>query len=81
MRINKTEGNLKTVWNQLDNASGELYNALDNLSRMTDIDPKAKQLMEKIDPTTIDILKNYIEELVQAKGGDVNEKQTDKVRS
>jgi len=74
MRVNKTEGNLKRVWNQLDNASGELYNALDNISRMTDIDPEAKRLAEKIDATTIDILKNYIEELVQAKGGDVNEK-------
>jgi hypothetical protein len=74
MRINKTEGNLKRVWNQLDNASGEIYNALDNITRMTDIDPEAKRLAEKIDPTAIDMLKNYIETLVQSKGGDVNEK-------
>lgn len=74
MRVNKTETTLKRVWNQLDNASGELYNALDNISRMVDIDPEAKRLSDKIDITTIDILKNHIEELVKAKGGDVNEK-------
>lgn len=74
VRVNKTEGNLKTVWNQLDNASGELYNALDNLARMVDIDPEAKRLSNMVDITAIDALKNYIEELVQAKGGDVNER-------
>jgi hypothetical protein len=67
-RLNKTEKNLKTVWQQLDNASGELYNALDNLARMTDLPETIKRQADMIDITRIDGLKQEIETLLEQKG-------------
>lgn len=67
MRINKTESNLQKVWEQLDEASGSLYNALDNIASMTDIPNEIKSNMERIDITLINSLRNEIEELIQQK--------------
>lgn len=71
-RVNKTEKNLKSVWDQLDNASGELYNAFEALCRMTDLPDTVKRQIDMIDMSRIDGLKNEIEELINEKGGDVN---------
>lgn len=67
MRTNKTKNNLRKVWEQLDNASGEIYNALESISRMTDLPDTIKRQVEMIDVSRIDMLKNEIEELIQTK--------------
>lgn len=72
-RVNKTEKNLRIVWNQLDNASGELYNALHNLSQMTDITGKMQRQMDMIDVSRIDMLKQEVEAIMEAKGIDIND--------
>lgn len=67
MRLNKTLKNLETVWKQLDNASGELYNALDNLADMVDLSDNIRRQSEMIDISRIDGLKQEIEALIEAK--------------
>lgn len=67
-RVNKTQANLERVWKQLDEASGSLYNALDALSCMVDLDDTTKRLADMIDITRIDLLKSEIEELLNKKG-------------
>jgi hypothetical protein len=54
-------------WKQLDNASSELYNALDTLSRMVDLSDTVRRQSDMIDVSRIDILKNEIEELINQK--------------
>lgn len=73
VRVNKTKANLQNVWQQLDNASGELYNALDNLASMTGLDERIKRQAEQIDITRIDGLKQEIEALLEQKEN-LNEK-------
>ncbi|AZU98990.1 hypothetical protein pW2_167 [Bacillus phage pW2] len=72
-RVNKTVNNLKRVWQQLDDASGAVYNALENLAQMTDLDQKIKRQVDMIDVTRIDGLKQEIEEMIKEKGGNVND--------
>jgi hypothetical protein len=67
MRINKTEKNLELIWKFLDDASGDLYNALDNLARMVDLSDDIKRQADMIDVTRIDGLKQEIEELIENK--------------
>ncbi len=67
MRINKTEKNLKLIWQQLDEASGNLYNALDNLANMVDLSDEIQRQADMIDITRIDGLKQEIEELIEDK--------------
>jgi hypothetical protein len=67
LRINKTEKNLELVIKQLDDASGSLYNALDNLARMVDLSDNMKRQTEMIDVTRIDVLKHEIEEILESK--------------
>jgi hypothetical protein len=67
MRMNKTEKNLELIWKFLDNASGDLYNALDNLARMVDLSDEIKRQADMIDVTRIDGLKQEIEELIEQK--------------
>ena len=69
-RLNKTEKNLQLIWKQLDNASGELYNALDNLARMVDLSDDIKRQADMIDVTRIDCLKHEIEDLIESKKKD-----------
>ena len=66
-----TVGNLNLIWKQLDNASGSLYNALENLhdlgftekSIITEKRKIADQIA-RIDVTKIDCLKNEIGEII-----------------
>lgn len=67
MRTNKTKNNLQQVWNQLDEASGSLYNALDTIARMTDMPDVVKRQADMIDVSMIDMLKNEIEEILEMK--------------
>jgi hypothetical protein len=65
MRKNKTRKNLQQLWEQLDNASGELYEALFTLSLMTGIPEDIQKDAERLDITAIDNLKNKIEEILE----------------
>lgn len=67
MRKNKTDNNLRLIWEQLDNASGALYNALDTLARMSDLPETMKRQADMIDVSRIDILKNEVEDLFKKK--------------
>jgi hypothetical protein len=69
-RLNKTEKNLQLIWKQLDDASGSLYNALDNLARMVDLSDDMRRQADMIDVTRIDGLKQEIEDLIEGKKKD-----------
>lgn len=73
MRVNKTENNLKRIWQSLDNASSELYNALDNLASMVNLDDSIKKDAEMIDISAIDSLKQEIEFLLEEKRENQND--------
>lgn len=66
-RVNKTQSNLQQVWEQLDNASGELYNAAHNILSMVDLPHHVRKAVEQLDIAAIDALKNAIEELQEIK--------------
>lgn len=67
MRVNKTEKNLKLVVKQLDNASGDVYNALDTLARMKGLSPEMDRLVQEFDVSPIDALKQRVEQLLEEK--------------
>lgn len=66
-RLNRTEGNLQRIWNDLDNACGLLDNAITELSSMPSISEDLKNKIESFDITEIVGLKNKIEELIEEK--------------
>jgi hypothetical protein len=65
MRLNKINKNLKMVWQQLDDASGLLENAFNNLLTITNIPKDIKDKIEHIDFSAIISLKNDVEELIK----------------
>jgi hypothetical protein len=67
MKRYKTLKNLEQIWKQLDNASGDLYNALDNLADMVDLSDDIKRQSDMIDISRIDGLKQEIEALIEMK--------------
>lgn len=67
MRINKTINNLEKIWKQLDDSCGNLDNALINLSSMTGLDQKIINSINQIDFTSLVILKNEVEEMIENK--------------
>lgn len=71
-RINKTNKNLKSVWDELDKASGALYCALDVIAQIKNLSDTIKRQADMIDITRIDMLKNEIEELIIVKNSNVN---------
>lgn len=65
MTMKQAEEIIGTAVEQLDNASGELYNALDNLSRITVyLSPRIRQQLQILDITLIDSIKNELAELL-----------------
>jgi len=68
-RVNKTENKLQVVWEQLDEASGNVYNALHSLERMVDLPEEIKGRIEQVSNhvQTLDSLKFNIEELIEEK--------------
>jgi hypothetical protein len=67
MRINKTVVNLVKVWEQLDNAESELYNALDTLDHMVNLPEEMTRLRNTMDVSHITSLKNKVEALFEEK--------------
>lgn len=73
IRINKTKENFDIIYKQLDNASGELYNAIDNLARMVDLPKEIIEKYERIDVSLIDSLRYDIGKLIE----EINHKEVD----
>jgi hypothetical protein len=71
VRINKTVKNLNYVWNHLDDATGSLYNAMQNLNLMTDIPQELKDRLDRIDISEIVAIREEIEDMIKAKGATV----------
>lgn len=64
-RINKTEKNFQKIWDDLDTASGLLFEALSDLNAMSGLSDDVMKSIESIDITAIVNLKNKIEELMK----------------
>lgn len=62
MRINKTKSSLNITWQLLDDACGDLDNAIFSLQHMTGLSEEIVNTMNSIDISAIVALKNYIEE-------------------
>jgi hypothetical protein len=76
MRLNKTVGNLKTVWKQLDESCGLLDNAIINLTSMRNLDQEMINDIERAGLAFQEIvsLKNEVEEMIENKKNQKNSK-------
>ena len=63
-RINKTQNNLDTVWNNLDLAYEYMERAIEDLSQMTGLSDKLERMVEQYDLSEISIMKQEVEELM-----------------
>lgn len=63
-RINKTQNNLDTVWNNLDLAYEYMERAIEDLSQMTGLSDELKRMAEQYDLSEISIMKQEVEELM-----------------
>lgn len=63
-RINKTQNNLDTVWNNLDLAYEYMERAIEDLSQMTGLSDELKKMVEQYDLSEISIMKQEVEELM-----------------
>ena len=64
-RINKTQNNLQSVWNNLDLAYEHMERAIEDLSRMTGLSDKLEKMAEQYDLSEISIMKQEVEELMK----------------
>jgi hypothetical protein len=74
-RVNKTVGNLKQVWQGLDDACGSLDNVFHTLAKMTDMPEDIKKSIGMIDFSAIVAIKNEVEKLIEEKGALLFEEQ------
>lgn len=63
-RINKTQNNLQSVWNNLDLAYEYMERAIEDLSQMTGLSDELKRMVEQYDLSEISIMKQEVEELM-----------------
>lgn len=63
-RINKTQNNLQSVWNNLDLAYEHMERAIEDLSRMTGLSDELERMVEQYDLSEISIMKQEVEELM-----------------
>jgi len=71
MRVYKTEKNLQTILDQLDNSCGSLDNALATLGFMSGLPESIKQGIDRIDFSAIVGLKNEVEMLIEKMKGEI----------
>lgn len=64
-RVNKTQNNLQSVWNNLDLAYEYMERAIEDLSRMTGLPTELEKMVEQYDLSEISILKQEVEELME----------------
>ena len=70
-RINKTQNNLQSVWNNLDLAYEHMERAIEDLSQMTGLSDELEKMVEQYDLSEISIMKQEVEELML--NADINE--------
>lgn len=63
-RINKTQNNLQSVWNNLDLAYEHMERAIEDLSQMTGLSDELERVVEQYDLSEISIMKQEVEELM-----------------
>ena len=63
-RINKTQNNLDTVWNNLDLAYEYMERAIEDLSQMTGLPDELERMVDQYDLSEISIMKHEVEELM-----------------
>lgn len=63
-RINKTQNNLDTVWNNLDLAYEYMERAIEDLSQMTGLPDELERMVDQYDLSEISIIKQEVEELM-----------------
>ena len=63
-RINKTQNNLQSVWNNLDLAYEHMERAIEALSQMTGLPDELERMVEQYDLSEISIMKQEVEELM-----------------
>ena len=63
-RINKTQNNLQSVWNNLDLAYEHMERAMEDLSQMTGLSDELERIVEQCDLSEISIMKQEVEELM-----------------
>nr|DAQ24664.1 MAG TPA: hypothetical protein [Caudoviricetes sp.] len=80
-RINKTQNNLDTVWNNLDLAYEYMERAIEDLSQMTGLSDELKRMVEQYDLSEISIMKQEIEELMFNADGTQRTAKIDDYRS
>ena len=68
-RINKTQNNLDTVWNNLDLAYEYMERAIEDLSQMTGLSDELEKMVEQYDLSEISMIKQEVEELMFNAGG------------
>lgn len=64
-RINKTQNNLQSVWNDLDAAYEHMERAIENLSKMSGLPAELERMVEQYDLSVISMIKQEIEELMK----------------
>lgn len=63
-RINKTQNNLQSVWNNLDLAYEYMERSIEDLSQMTGLSDELEKMVEQYDLSEISIMKQEVEELM-----------------
>ena len=59
-RINKTQNNLQSVWNNLDLAYEHMERAIEDLSQMTGLPDELERMVEQYDLSEISIMKQEV---------------------
>lgn len=63
-RINKTQNNLQSVWNNLDLAYEYMERAIEDLLQMTGLPDELEKMVDQYDLSEISIMKQEVEELM-----------------
>lgn len=80
-RINKTQNNLQSVWNNLDLAYEHMERAIEDLSQMTGQSDELEKMIEQYDLSEISIIKQEVEELMFNADGTQRTTKTEDYRS
>ncbi len=64
-RINKTQNNLQSVWNNLDLAYEHMERAIEDLLRMTGLPDELERMVDQYDLSEISIIKQEVEKLMK----------------
>lgn len=64
-RINKTQNNLQSVWNNLDLAYEHMERAIEDLLRMTGLPDELERMVDQYDLSEISMIKQEVEKLMK----------------